>query len=108
MTQDSARFLPIVAEALNDIYSKIEETNKKISQIEQHFQEFVTSVGQKNMLIVQNLKKLQGVINELKTQDSFKNVIQSVSESISDMQDGIWFLEFQNVLERFKEKLDEM
>lgn len=105
---DSARFLPMMAEALNDIYSKIEETNKKIGQLEQTFQEFLASIGQKNMIIIQNLKKLQGVVSDLTQKDNLQNVMQSFKESIKDIQDGIWLLEFQNALTIFKEKFDEL
>lgn len=98
----------MMAEALNDIYSKVEEINKKLSRIEQTFQEFLTSVGQKNMILVQNLKKLQGIVSELKDRDTLQKVILTVSESINDIQDGIWFLEFQNALTQLKEKLDEV
>jgi len=107
MAKDSSRILPIVAEALNDIYSKIDETNRKIGLLEKSFQEFLGSIGQRNMIIVQNLKKLQGIITELKDREGFKNTIQTISESISDIQDGIWFLEFQTALKCFKEKIDE-
>ncbi|NVM53035.1 MAG: hypothetical protein HWN66_04985 [Candidatus Helarchaeota archaeon] len=107
MSPDSARLLPIVAEALNDIYSKIEDTNRKLGLLEKNFQEVISSIGQKNMIIIQNLKKLQGAITELNTEDKLKHIILLVVESISDIQDGIWFLEFQNALSRFKEKLDE-
>ncbi len=108
MAHDSSRFLPMMAEALNDIYSKVEETNNKIARLEQTFQEFIASIGQKNMILVQNLKKLQGIITELQNRDTFKNVVQSLSETINNIQDGIWFLEFQNVLTHLKEKLDEI
>ncbi len=107
LAQDNARFLPMLAESLNDIYSKIEETNKKIGQLEQTFQEVLSSIGQKNMIIIQNLKKLQGVISDLKVKDNFQKVMQSVSSSVKDIQDGIWFLEFQKALSIFKEKFDE-
>ncbi|MHA1263748.1 MAG: hypothetical protein ACTSRS_00790 [Candidatus Helarchaeota archaeon] len=105
MTPDTSRFLPMMAEALNDIYSQIEELNKKIGSLEQTFQEFLTSIGQKNMLIIQNLKKLQSVISEFKTNDSLQKSIQLIRETITDIQDGIWFLEFQNALNHLKEKV---
>ena len=108
MAKDSARFLPMLAESLNDIYSKIEETNSKIGKLEHTFQEFLSSIGQKNMIIIQNLKKLQGTISDLKVKDNFQKVVQGLKASIKDIQDGIWFLEFQKALSIFKEKFDEL
>ena len=108
MTQDTARLLPLLAEALNDIYSKMEETNSKLGKLEQTFQELLSSIGQKNMIIIQNLKKLQGTISDLKVKDNFQKVVQGLKASIKDIQDGIWFLEFQKALSIFKEKFDDL
>lgn len=104
---NSARFLPMMAEALNDIYSKMEETNSKLGHLEKIFQEFLASLGQKNMIIIQNLKKLQGVISDLNNEDKLQKSIRSIRDSVGAVQDGIWFLEFQTALTRLKEKLDE-
>ncbi|HUY01476.1 MAG TPA: hypothetical protein VMV49_18075 [Candidatus Deferrimicrobium sp.] len=106
MAQDSARFLPIITEALNDIYAKMDDITKSIGSLGQNLSEFLTSIGQKNMLIIQSLKKLQNVINDFQNTDSLQKTIQLVNESINDIQDGIWFLEFQKALSRFKEKLE--
>ncbi len=106
MAQDS-RFLPIVAEALKDIYAKVDEITSKLNLVQETLQQFFASIGQKNMIIIQNLKKLQGTINDLEKGDSLKQTLSTISETTNDIQDGIWFLEFQKVLTRFKEKVDE-
>ena len=108
MAKDSARFLPIITEALNDIYAKMDDVTKKLSDMSQNLTEFLTSIGQKNMIIMQSLKKLQGVVADFKNTDSLQKTITLITESITDIQDGIWFLEFQKTLSRFQDKLDEI
>ncbi len=107
MSQDSVRFLPLMAEALKDIYSKMDEITRKLNAIEENLKQFFASAGQKNMIIIQNLKKLQGVISDLKKEENLKKAIDLINENIADIQDGIWLLEFQKALVRFKEKIEE-
>jgi hypothetical protein len=107
LSQDPARFLPMMAEALKDIYSKMDSITNKLGHIEENLKQFITSLGQKNMIVVQNLKKLQGSISDFEKAENLKNIIQIINESIGNIQEGIWFLEFQKALERFKEKIDE-
>ena len=107
MAQDSGRFLPLMAEALKDIYSKMDDVTKSLDAIKENLKQFFTSIGQKNMIVIENLKKLQGVVSDFKTADELKKTIQVINESITDIRDGIWFLEFQKALERFQDKLDE-
>ncbi|MFX1297322.1 MAG: hypothetical protein ACFFD2_21015 [Promethearchaeota archaeon] len=108
MSQDAARFLPMMAEALKDIYTKMDEITKKLGNVEETLKQFFTSIGQKNMLIIQNLKKLQGVITDFEKGESLKSTLQLISVSVSDIRDGMWFLEFQKALSRFKEKIEEL
>ena len=105
MSQD--RFLPLMAEALKDIYTRMDEITNKLDTIEHNLTEFFQSIGQKNMIVIQNLKKLQGVIGDFKKEDKLKKSIQLLTESISGVQQGIWFFEFQQALRRFQEKLEE-
>ena len=107
LSQDKARFLPLMAEALKDIYAKMDEIIEKFGSVEQNLQQFITSMGQKNMLIIQNLKKLQNIVTDLRETDKLKTTIKTINETVTDIRDGIWFLEFQNVLSRFKDKIDE-
>ena len=107
MVQDSSRFLPLMAEALKDIYAKMDDITRKLNDIAEILQQFFTSIGSKNMLIMQNLKKLQGTIVDMEKGDSLKTTIQLINESVADIQDGMWFLEFQKVLKRFQEKIAE-
>ncbi|MHA1130553.1 MAG: hypothetical protein ACTSQI_06365 [Candidatus Helarchaeota archaeon] len=107
MSKDSGRFLPLMAEALKDIYSRMDEIMEKLNKIEENLKDFFQSIGQKNMIVIQNLKKLQGVVGDFKKEDHLKKSIQTLSETLTGVQEGIWFLEFQQVLKRFQAKLDE-
>jgi Neuraminidase (sialidase) len=108
MAMDSGPVFPLVAEALKDIYSKIEGISKNFTNLEESLRGFLTVLGQKNMIIIENIKKLQGILIELKEGDQLQNTIQNITESISDIRDGIWYLEFQNTLKRFKEKIESL
>ena len=105
---ESGPILPLVAEALKDIYAKMEGISKNFTFLDESLKEFLTALGQKNMIIIENIKKLQGVLVELKETDQLQNSIQIIHESVSDIRDGIWYLEFQRTLKRFKEKFESL
>ena len=100
MSQDPSRLLPLMAEALKDIYSKMDDITKKLGLLEENLKQFFTSIGQKNMIVIQNLKKLQGAITDIEKGETFKKTVDIVNDTISDIQEGIWFTEFQRVLSR--------
>jgi len=103
---DSAPILPLVAEALKDIYARIDGLSKNFTLLQQSLKEFLASIGQKNMIIIENMKKLQGTLIDLKESEKLQNTIQTIHESISDIRDGIWYIEFQKTLNRFIEKIE--
>ena len=96
-----------MAEALKDIYSKMDDITKSLDAMKENLKQFFSSIGQKNMIVVENLKRLQGVVSDFKTADELKQTIQVINSSIMDIRDGIWYLEFQKALERFQDNLDE-
>jgi len=103
---DSGPILPLVAEALKDIYARIDGISKNFTLLQQSLQEFQTAIGQKNMIIIENIKKLQSTLIELKDSDKLQTTIKTIHESIGDIRDGIWYLEFQKTLNRFIEKIE--
>jgi CHAD domain-containing protein len=103
---DSGPILPLVAEALKDIYARIDGISKNFTLLRQSLQEFQTAIGQKNMIIIENIKKLQSTLIELKDSDKLQTTIKTIHESIGDIRDGIWYLEFQKTLNRFIEKME--
>lgn len=106
MSMDSAPILPLVAEALRDIYAKMDGITKNFTRLEESLQEFLTAIGQKNMIVIESIKKLQRILLDVKESDQLQNSIQIIHESINDIRDGIWYLEFQKTLQRFKDKID--
>jgi len=108
MAMDSGPVISLVAEALKDIYAKMEGISKNFTRLEGSLKEFLTALGQKNMIIIESIKKLQGVLQELKQSDQLQNNIQTIHENISDIRDGIWYLEFQKTLQRFKDKIENL
>ena len=103
---DSAPILPLVAEALKDIYARMDGISKNFTLLQQSLKEFLASIGQKNMIIIENMKKLQGTLIDLKESEKLQNTIHTIHESISDIRDGIWYIEFQKTLNRFIEKIE--
>jgi prefoldin subunit 5 len=103
---DSGPILPLVAEALKDIYARIDGISKNFTLLRQSLQEFQTAIGQKNIIIIENIKKLQSTLIELKDSDKLQTTIKTIHESIGDIRDGIWYLEFQKTLNRFIEKME--
>ena len=103
---DSAPILPLVAEALKDLYARIDGISKNFVLLQQSLKEFLASIGQKNMIIIENMKKLQGTLLDLKDSDKLQTTIKTIHESIGDIRDGIWYLEFQKTLNRFIEKIE--
>jgi prefoldin subunit 5 len=103
---DSAPIIPLVAEALKDLYARIDGISKNFTQLQQSLQEFLVSIGQKNMIIIENMKKLQGTLVDLRESEKLQNTIKTIHESIGDIRDGIWYLEFQKTLNRFIEKME--
>jgi prefoldin subunit 5 len=103
---DSAPIIPLVAEALKDLYARIDGISKNFTQLQQSLQEFLVSIGQKNMIIIENMKKLQGTLVDLRESEKLQNNIKTIHESIGDIRDGIWYLEFQKTLNRFIEKME--
>jgi hypothetical protein len=103
---DSGPILPLVAEALKDIYARIDGISKNFTLLQQSLKEFQADIGQKNMIIIENIKKLQGSLIELRESDRLQTTIKTIHESISDIRDGIWYLEFQKTLNRFIEKIE--
>ena len=102
---DSAPILPLVAEALKDLYARIDGISKNFTILQQSLKEFQIAIGQKNMIMIENMKKLQGTLIELKESDKLQTTIKTIHESIGDIRDGIWYLEFQKTLNLFIEKI---
>ena len=102
---DSAPILPLVAEALKDLYARIDGISKNFILLQQSLKEFQVAIGQKNMIMIENMKKLQGTLIELKESDKLQTTIKTIHESIGDIRDGIWYLEFQKTLNLFIEKI---
>ena len=103
---DSAPILPLVAEALKDLYARIDGISKNFILLQQSLKEFQTTIGQKNMIMIETMKKLQGTLIDLKESDKLQATIKTIHESIGDIRDGIWYLEFQKTLNRFIEKME--
>ena len=93
--------------SLSLYYSKMDNITSKLAMLEENLQQFFNFIGQKNMILVQSIKKLQGNITEIEKGEGFTQSLSTISETVADIKDGMWFLEFQKVLERFQEKLGE-
>lgn len=102
---DTAPILPLVAEALKDIYARMDVISKNFTLLQKSLNEFLASIGQKNMIIIDNIKKLQGILIEVKESDKLQTTIKTIHESVGDIRDGIWYLEFQKTLNLFVEKI---
>ncbi|MHA1752107.1 MAG: hypothetical protein ACTSYZ_07030 [Candidatus Helarchaeota archaeon] len=85
--------LPFVASALNDIYSKLDVINNKLNNVQDAFEDFVKSIGEKFTLITQQLKITTKILNELKQDKGLVESSKILKNSLESIQENIFYLE---------------
>ena len=100
--------LPFVASSLNDVYSKLDEISNQLKKFGNQFTEFLGGLNEQINEAIGKIRVMHNTLERVQVSNEFKSTTKLFNQTLDQINEGIWYVDFLLALKRILNVVQEI